>query len=51
MSIHDWFGAHVANTRDSHWDKGYFVTSCTVCGKAMEKLPGLPWRLRKGTTA
>lgn len=51
MSIHDWFGTHVADTKDSHWEAGHFVTRCTLCGKAMEKPPGLPWRLRKGAAA
>jgi hypothetical protein len=51
MSLHDWFGSHVADTRDSHWEAGHFVTRCTLCGKAMEKPPGLPWQLRKGSAA
>ena len=51
VSLHDWLGAHVANTRDSHWESGHFVTVCTICGKAMEKLPGLAWKLRKGRAA
>jgi len=45
MSIHDWLGTHSADLKASHWDGGYFVTRCTVCGKPMLKLPGLPWRL------
>ena len=49
MSLHDWLGTHKADTRDSHWEGGSFVTSCAICGKAMEKLPGLPWRLRERT--
>ena len=48
MSLHDWFGRHVADTKDSHWDGGYFVTRCTLCDRAMVKLPGLPWKLREG---
>ena len=51
MSIHDWLAAHRADTRASHWENGYFVTSCTICGKAMVKLPGLPWRLRQDKAA
>jgi hypothetical protein len=47
VSLHDWLGAHVADTSDSHWESGHFVTACRICGKAMEKLPGLPWKLRK----
>jgi hypothetical protein len=46
MSLHDWFGRHVADTQFSHWEGGHFVTRCTACGRAMVKLPGLPWRLR-----
>ena len=45
MSLHDWFGRHVADHKNSHWDRGYFVTSCTLCGRPMVKLPNLPWRL------
>ena len=47
VSLHDWLGTHVADTRDSHWEGGHFVAACRICGKAMEKLPGLPWKLRK----
>ena len=43
--LHAWFGSHVADTRASHWDNGHFVSRCTACGRAMEKLPGLDWRL------
>ena len=46
MSLHTWFGRHVANLKTSHWESGHFVSSCTVCGSEMIKLPGLPWRLR-----
>jgi hypothetical protein len=46
MTLHERFGWHIANLKISHWDEGYFVTSCTICGKEMVKLPGLPWRLR-----
>ena len=48
MSIHDWLGTHVADLKGSHWEDGYFVTRCKVCGKMMVKLPGLPWKLRQG---
>lgn len=51
MSLHDWLGTHVADTKDSHWEGGYFVTRCRVCGKAMVKLPGLPWKLREKQAA
>lgn len=47
VSLHDWLGTHVADTKVSHWEGGHFVTVCRVCGKAMEKLPGLSWKLRK----
>jgi hypothetical protein len=47
VSLHDWLGRHVADHESSHWEAGYFVTSCTLCGRAMVKLPGLPWRLRE----
>lgn len=46
MSLHDWFGQHVADLKISHWEGGYFVSSCAACGRAMIKLPGLPWKLR-----
>ena len=46
MTLHSFFGRHVANVRTSHWEVGHFVTSCTVCGCDMIKLPGLPWRVR-----
>jgi hypothetical protein len=46
MSLHDWFGTHVADMKRSHWDHGRFVTSCTLCGREMIKLPGLPWKVR-----
>lgn len=45
MSLHEWLGRHVADHGFSHWERGYFVSRCTVCGKAMKKLPGLPWQL------
>jgi len=51
MSLHDWLGNHVADTKDSHWEGGHFVTRCGICGKAMVKLPGLPWRLRGSQAA
>ena len=46
MSLHDWFGRHSADLKASHWDQGSFVSRCTECGRAMEKLPGLTWQLR-----
>jgi len=46
MILHDWFGRHAADLADGHWDRGRYVSRCTVCGRAMIKLPGLPWQLR-----
>ena len=46
MSLHAWFGRHVADLRASHWDRGQFVSTCTQCGAGMIKLPGLDWQLR-----
>jgi len=46
MSLHTWLGRHIADRESSHWDHGHFVSHCTLCGAAMIKLPGLPWRLR-----
>jgi hypothetical protein len=48
VSLHGWFGRHEPDLAASHWDEGRFVTGCTVCGAAMIKLPGLPWKLREG---
>ncbi|MEA2999121.1 MAG: hypothetical protein QOG84_554 [Sphingomonadales bacterium] len=45
MSLHDWLGRHVADLRTSHWDRGHFVSRCTVCSAPMIKLPGLPWKI------
>lgn len=46
MSLHSLFGSHSADLRTSHWEKGSFVSRCTVCDAAMIKLPGLAWKLR-----
>ena len=46
MSFHAWFGSHVADLKASHWDRGSFVSRCTVCERPMIKLPGLAWQLR-----
>jgi hypothetical protein len=46
MSLHSLFGRHVADLKASRWDQGRFVSSCTVCGQPMIKLPGLAWQLR-----
>jgi hypothetical protein len=48
MSFHLLFGLHKPDTKASHWERGYFVTQCTVCGREMVKLPGLDWRVRSG---
>jgi hypothetical protein len=50
VSLHTWLGRHVADLKSSHWEAGYFVTCCTLCGQRMVKLPGLPWRLGDGTS-
>lgn len=46
MSLHSWLGRHDADTQSSHWERGSFVSRCTVCDAAMIKLPGLAWQLR-----
>jgi hypothetical protein len=46
MSLHSLFGRHVPDYVASHWDRGKFVTRCTVCDAAMIKLPGLEWKVR-----
>jgi hypothetical protein len=45
MSLHDWLGRHVADPEANHWDRGQFVSRCTLCGRTMIKPPGLDWRL------
>ena len=51
MSLHAWFGTHRPDFDANRWDAGRFVTACTVCGAAMIKLPGLPWKLRAASDA
>jgi hypothetical protein len=46
VSLHGWLGRHVADLKTSHWERGSFVSRCTVCDLPMIKLPGLAWRLR-----
>ena len=46
MTLHELFGRHVADLKDSLWDQGNFVSRCTTCGRPMVKLPGLDWQLR-----
>ena len=47
MSLHDRFDWHDPDHQHSHWENGHFVSTCTVCGRPMIKLPGLPWRVRE----
>jgi hypothetical protein len=46
MSLHTLFGNHKADLKTSHWEHGQFVSTCTICGQPMIKLPSLPWRAR-----
>ena len=46
MNFHQWFGRHVANLKTSHWERGMFVSNCTLCDREMIKLPGMEWGLR-----
>ena len=46
MTLHSWFGRHVADLQTSHWERGNFVSNCTLCGREMIKLPGLNWQIR-----
>jgi len=46
VNFHSLFGRHEPDTKTSHWERGYFVTQCTVCQREMVKLPGMDWRLR-----
>jgi hypothetical protein len=43
--LHVLFGSHTADPSSNHWDRGRFASVCTSCGRSMEKLPGLDWRL------
>ena len=47
MSLHNLLGWHVADLKTSHWENGYFVSRCTICGQPMVKLPGEAWQLRR----
>ena len=49
MSLHEWFGRHVADLKTSRWDQGVFVSTCTLCGREMIKPPGLEWQIRTTT--
>ena len=46
MRIHNWLGRHVPDLKTSHWDRGRFVSRCTVCQREMIKLQGAAWGLR-----
>jgi hypothetical protein len=46
MILHNLFGRHVPDPQRNHWEDEHFVTICMLCGQAMIKPPGLPWRLR-----
>jgi hypothetical protein len=46
MILHRLFGRHLPDHVASRWDRGKFVTSCTVCDAAMIKLPGTGWQAR-----
>lgn len=46
MIFHNLLGLHAADTDAGHWDRGRYVSRCSVCGRAMVKLPGLAWQLR-----
>jgi hypothetical protein len=42
--LHRLFGQHQPDPDANHWEKGHFVSRCSICGCAMARLPGLPWR-------
>jgi hypothetical protein len=50
MSLHNLLGWHSADLKASHWDCGYFVSRCTICGQEMVKLPGKDWQLRRSAS-
>jgi hypothetical protein len=43
--FHNLIGHHTADPALNHWNRGRFASACTTCGQAMEKLPGLSWKL------
>jgi hypothetical protein len=43
--FHRLFGTHVADPALNHWNQGQFASACVHCGRAMIRLPGLPWRV------
>jgi len=44
--LHHLFGTHVPDPAYNHWDRGQFASVCVHCGRAMERLPGLPWHAK-----
>jgi hypothetical protein len=47
LSFHQWFGRHIPDVDANRWDRGGFVSRCSICRVAMIKLPGLDWQLEK----
>lgn len=45
MILHNLFGRHQVDFKASHWDRGRFVSHCTICKGEMIKLPGMLWQL------
>jgi hypothetical protein len=45
--LHALIGSHTADPTQNHWDRGHFASACTTCGRPMEKLPGLDWKLSR----
>jgi len=43
--LHHLFNRHLPDPEGNRWDNGRFVSTCTVCGNAMEKPPGGTWKL------
>jgi hypothetical protein len=43
--LHNLIGNHRADPSLQHWDRGRFASACATCGRAMEKLPGLDWKV------
>ena len=50
MILHNLFGRHIADHDHNRWDGGYIVSKCSICGQALIKLPGLPWRLKPASS-
>lgn len=45
-AFHRYFGRHIADPKSNRWERGYFVSVCSHCGRDMIKLPGIPWHIR-----